>query len=158
MHVSSKYPTWEQSRFHVNCVINITSFIVKITIDGKDPWPKKLHNPLNLFFWCVIIRFFQLLKWGEVANPGCWTQQPLLTMWGSRCMNYHYNLKYAYCWKLNNCTRKWTNKRGYLKTIRQLINQNDGQQGLSNIAKKIGKDVTVPTIGNGQGKTSLITE
>jgi hypothetical protein len=39
-----------------------------------------------------------------------------------------------------------------------LINQNDGQQGLSNIAKKIGKDVTVPTIGNGQGKTSLITE
>lgn len=58
----------------------------------------------------------------------------------------------------NNCMRKWTNKRGYMKTIRQLIKQNDGWKGLSNIAKKNGKLETTPTIGNGQGKTSLITE
>jgi len=39
----------------------------------------------------------------------------------------------------------------------QLIKQNDGWKGISNIAKKNGKDETAPTIGNGQGKSSLIT-
>lgn len=45
-----------------------------------------------------------------------------------------------------------------MKTIKQLIKQNDGWEGASNIDSKNGKDETTPTIGNGQGKTSLITE
>jgi len=69
---------------------------VKIAINSKDPYTKKLHNPLIFILFCVIVRFFQLLKWGEVASPnlnwyqiGHSTQQALLTMWGSQCMNYH---------------------------------------------------------------------
>lgn len=57
-----------------------------------------------------------------------------------------------------NYMRKWTNKRGYIKTIRQLIKENDGWEGPSNIDSKNGKDKTTQSIGNGQGKTSLITK
>jgi hypothetical protein len=45
-----------------------------------------------------------------------------------------------------------------MKTIRQLIKQNDGWEGPSNIDSQNGKDETTSTIGNGQGKTSLITK